>query len=537
AGEQAVAEPGRPPTRGPAPRLSHLVSWAQSARRREEGSLEPARHGSLFARDPGMRPNGQFGEEYPLPLAKLALDVVVEDQVARVALDQTFHNPQPRVLEGVYKFAIPPDAALQRLAMYVDGKLTESAVVERMRARRIYEELVYRRIDPALLEYAGTGRLNLRVYPLLANQDKRLMVAYTQSLPKLYSDWTLAIPLPEVDEPVGDMTVSARIKGCANCELSSPSHQIEVQRSGEDAVVRYHRSGEKVGDTFVVHVRDARRQTTVTQAADGNAKYMLVRAPVDLGNTAREYHPRTWVILDDVSASRSALEVKAQADLVDAFLRELDENDKVALIAFDVEARQKLAPTRVMDVDRRVVRQALKGEGGVGATDFDKALGAALPLLAGVDPDDAMIVYLGDGVITSGTRQLDTLRARIAGKAHFVGVGVGDGPDTQTLDALAAATGGYAATIDLSDDIGWRAFDLIAALHTSRVTGVTAQLVDAAGQLVPATAYLASPQLADGEELQLVAKLAGEGAPAAIQLTGTRGATPWKQTIALDHRE
>ncbi|HEY5948786.1 MAG TPA: tetratricopeptide repeat protein, partial [Kofleriaceae bacterium] len=137
----------------------------------------------------------------------------------------------------------------------------------------------------------------------------------------------------------------------------------------------------------------------------------------------------------------------------------------------------------------------------------------------------------------SGTRQLDTLRARIAGKAHFVGVGVGDGPDTQTLDALAAATGGYAATIDLSDDIGWRAFDLIAALHTSRVTGVTAQLVDAAGQLVPATAYLASAQLADGEELQLVAKLAGEGAPAAIQLTGTRGATPWKQTIALDHRE
>ncbi|MBA3456221.1 MAG: FecR domain-containing protein, partial [Deltaproteobacteria bacterium] len=28
AGEQGVAEPGRPPSRGPAPRLSHLVSWA-----------------------------------------------------------------------------------------------------------------------------------------------------------------------------------------------------------------------------------------------------------------------------------------------------------------------------------------------------------------------------------------------------------------------------------------------------------------------------------------------------------------------------
>ncbi len=533
AGEQAVAEPGRPPTRGPAPRLSHLVSWAKAARRRAEGSLEPARHGTLFARDPGVRHGHRSADEYPLPLKQLTLDVVVEDQVARVALDQTFHNPQGRVLEGVYKFAIPPDAALQRLAMYVGGKLTESAVVERMRARRIYEQLVYREIDPALLEYAGTGRLNLRVYPLPPNQDKRLMVAYTQSLAKLYDGYTLAIPLPEVDQPVGDMVVRARIAGCANCELSSPSHRIEVERSGDDAIVTYHQTRETIGDSFVVHVRDTRREPTVARYTEGGDRYLMVRAPAALDRTAREYRPRTWVILDDVSASRSALELRAQADLIDAFLRELDEQDKVAVVTFDVEARQKMAPTRVIDVDRRVVRAALADEGGVGATDIEKALAAALPLVANVDPDDAMIVYLGDGVITSGPRQLDVLRARLAGKAHFIGIGVGDGPDTETLGALAAATGGYATTFDLADDLGWRAFDLIAALHTSRVTGVTARLVDAAGQLVPATAYLRSPQLADGEQVELVAKLASDAIPAALELSGTRGGAPWHQRIEL----
>jgi len=109
------------------------------------------------------------------------------------------------------------------------------------------------------------------------------------------------------------------------------------------------------------------------------------------------------------------------------------------------------------------LRQALSHEGGVGATDFEAALTAATTALAGADPDSAMIVYLGDGMITSGARNLDALRTELAGKAHFVGVGVGDGPDTQTLDALAAATGGYATTFDLSDDLGWRAFDLVAA--------------------------------------------------------------------------
>jgi tetratricopeptide (TPR) repeat protein len=531
AGEQGIAEAGRAPTRGPAPRLSHLVSWAEQARREQQKDLPPVHHGTLFARDPGVRSHPPWGEEYPLPITKLAVDVVVENQVARVAIDQTFHNAASQDLEGVYRFAIPPDAALQRLAMYVDGKLTESAVVERMQARRIYEELVYRRVDPALLEWAGTGRLNLRVYPIPANQDKRLMLAYTQSLPKLYDDYTLAVPLPEVDQPVGELAFAVRVRGCAGCEIRSTSHKVDVTADGGDAVVSYKKSSAQLGDSLVLHVRDPRRAVSVVAKRDGDDRYLMVRGPAELAGAAHAYRPRTWVILDDVSASRDAMARRAQTDLIDSFMRELDENDRVSVVAFDVAARTKLPSTRVVDVDRRALAAALKQEGGVGATDFEAALDAAIAQLGA--PDDSMIVYLGDGVITAGPRHLDELRAKIAGKAHFVGVGIGDGPDTQTLQALATATGGYATTIDLADDVSWRAFDLVAALATRRATGIDARLVDASGQLVPATVYLASPQLADGEELELVARLAGSATPAAVQLAGTSDGTPWQRTIQL----
>ena len=530
AGEQGVAEPGKPPVRGPAPRLSHLVSWSREARHADDIAVH---HGTLFARDPGVRSHPPWGNEYPLPIKQLTLDVVVEDQVARIALDQTFHNDQPQDLEGVYRFAIPADAALQRLAMYVNGQLEESAVVERMAARRIYEELVYRRVDPALLEWAGTGRLSLRVYPIPANGDKRLLLAYTQSLPKLYDDYTLTIPLPEVDQPVGAVDATVRVKGCANCELVSPSHAIDVERKGDDAIVHYHHVADKLGDSFVLHVRDPRHAPTITTKTDGDDRYVMVRAQPELSHAPAVYRPRSWVILDDVSASRGTEELHAQRDLIDAFVRELDENDRVSVVAFDVASRVILPPTRTLDVDRRALRAQLDREGGIGATDFQVGLDSALQQLAGVAPDDAMILYVGDGMITAGPRNLDALRAQIAGKAHFVGVGVGDGPDTQTLDALAAATGGYATTLDLADDLGWRAFDLVAALHTARVTNLSARLVDASGSTVPATAYLGSPQLADGEELELVAKLAGDGTPTALELDGTHDGAPWHQRIEL----
>jgi ferric-dicitrate binding protein FerR (iron transport regulator) len=526
AGDQGIAEPGHPPTRSAAPRLSSLVSWARDAREKAENA--PAvHHGTLFARDPGVHSHPPWGQEYPLPLKQLTVDVEVEDQVARVALDQTFHNDQPQELEGVYRFAIPPDAALQRLAMYVDGHLEESAVVERMKARRIYEELVYRRVDPALLEWAGNGRLDLRVYPLRALQDKRLMLAYTQSLPRLYDDYSLTIPLPEIDQPIGNLDVAVHVKGCASCELSSTSHQITVERTGDDATVHVHQKNAEAGD-FVLRVRDPRKAAMVATHTESDGRYLLVRAPADLGGKPSEYRPRTWVVLDDVSASRQSTDLRAQMDVIDALAKELDENDKLAVVAFDVEARTKLPPTRVLDIDRRALRESLKGEGGIGATDFAAALDAAVKLAG----DGGNIIYLGDGVVTSGPRTLDTLRAQL-GRTHFIGVGIGDGPDTQTLDALAAASGGYATTIDLSDDLAWRTFDLVSALHTQRVTALEARLVDAAGAPVAATAYLASPQLADGEEIDLVAKLASAGTPAAIELTGSLDGAAWRKRVDL----
>jgi hypothetical protein len=330
--------------------------------------------------------------------------------------------------------------------------------------------------------------------------------------------------------PVGELEFGVRVRGCANCEVTSPSHKVIVERAGEDAIVKYNGKGEKLGDSLVLRVRDGRKQAVVGKQDD----YLLVRARPDLGSAQRTYRPRTWVILDDVSASRGPMELRAQQDMIDGFMRELDEDDKVAVVAFDVDARVKLPLTRVLDVDRQALRRNLKDEGGVGATNFTAALGAATKLLANVAPDDAMIVYLGDGVITTGAKNLDALRTQIAGKLRFVGVGVGDGPDTQTLESLAASTGGYATTVDLADDVRWRAFDLVAALHTPRVTGLEAKLVDATGALVPATSYLKSPQLADGEELELVTKVAGSGAPAFAVLTGTLDGKPWEQRIALD---
>ena len=72
--------------------------------------------------------------------------------------------------------------------MYVaDGnnqcKLMEGGMAERKHAADVYETIRYMRRDPALLEWLDGSTFKMRVFPLEAKQEKRIILSYTQKLP------------------------------------------------------------------------------------------------------------------------------------------------------------------------------------------------------------------------------------------------------------------------------------------------------------------------------------------------------------------
>src|SRR5207253_11261383 len=114
------------------------------------------------------------------------VDVHVEDGPARTTIDQTYYDQEPQRLEGTFCFPLPPDASLSRLAMYVDGTLMEGGMAERDYARGVFESIVRRQKDPALLEWVDGSTFKMRVFPLEPRQEKRLILSYSQKLPALY---------------------------------------------------------------------------------------------------------------------------------------------------------------------------------------------------------------------------------------------------------------------------------------------------------------------------------------------------------------
>ena len=96
----------------------------------------------------------------PLQIQSRRVQVTLADGMARTTLRQTFFNTGSRAVEGVYLFPLPEGASLVDLAMEVGPLRLEGFLAERRTARRAYDSLVRRRVDPALVEQVGRSSRN-----------------------------------------------------------------------------------------------------------------------------------------------------------------------------------------------------------------------------------------------------------------------------------------------------------------------------------------------------------------------------------------
>ena len=101
--------------------------------------------------------------------------VELADRVLRYQVTETFRNRGGLIGEADYIFPMPAGAAFEALELEIDGELVSGETMAADQARRIYEDIVRRSRDPALVEYMGRGMLRTRIFPNVAAGTLRLM--------------------------------------------------------------------------------------------------------------------------------------------------------------------------------------------------------------------------------------------------------------------------------------------------------------------------------------------------------------------------
>jgi hypothetical protein len=436
-----------------------------------------------------------------LQLASVDVKVTVAGDQAETVVDETFANPTEQRVEGTFRFPLPDGAELIGLSMEIDGHLVEGALVERAKAQKVYEDIVDKMLDPAILEWEQGNVFKLRVFPIEPGQPKRIVIRYLAPLHETSDGWQYVYP-----------TAAPAMQG-----------KIDSFRLALGGKVAFAQDGFTPGRDVVVDVKTAPADALREVRADGT--YTAVRVRPDwgaLGATARPPAPQRVVIV--VDTSRSALEGRALAlESLRAITAELGPTDQFAVLACDVACRTRaFAP-----VTRAAIDDAVAFVAGIepdGATDLAAAFAAAGAL------GGTQVVYLGDGVATWGVTEPEALRAAgqaAFAKAPFQAIVLGKGAGTELLADVAGASGGK--VVHPTAKIEVQRFALFVA-HAAELPRIAEARVAADGEVYPDR----PTTLYEGDELVALVRTApGAQPPAQVTLSGRIGGKVVSQVVPV----
>src|SRR6516162_4963337 len=166
----------------------------------------------------------------PLEVTSHQVNVKIDGQVAITSIDQEFYNPNDQRLEGFYMFPVPKGAHIDKFSMEIAGKNVEAELLPADKARGIYEDIVRKMRDPALLEYADRDLFKVRIFPIEPHSKKRITLSYTELLKS--DDGLVSYVLPLSAEkfsraPLKNVSVKVELETSSPLKtIYSPSHAV-----------------------------------------------------------------------------------------------------------------------------------------------------------------------------------------------------------------------------------------------------------------------------------------------------------------------
>ncbi len=408
--------------------------------------------------DPGPCPPPPCPGPLPCPprpvLAQLSIryhrvEVNIQDQVAVTHVDQVFYNPNDWQIEGTYMFPIPQDAAVGSFTLWVDGKPVEGRVLSADEARRSYEQIVSTLRDPALLEYAGRGALQARIFPIPPKGERRIELEYSQVLAAenglvryiypLNTEKFSALPLEDVS-----VTVRVSSSGAPVRAVYSPSHPVDVNRESEGQVLVGYEAKDVKPDTdfaLVYSLGEEQAFHLLTfrdpgDPLDADGFFLLLLAPRP--DASLEALPKDMILVLDRSGSMEGEKFQQARQALQYVLDNLNPQDRFNVIAFSTGlesyARGLRPASEAGEAAAWVDRLSAEG-----STDINRALLEAAAIADAERP--TYLIFLTDGLPTVGEvdsqKILNNLARSATDNLRLFVFGVGYDVDTFLLDSLA----------------------------------------------------------------------------------------------------
>ncbi|MCH8043386.1 MAG: VWA domain-containing protein [Planctomycetes bacterium] len=407
--------------------------------------------------------DGGFGGV--LEIKEHDVKVTINNGIAVTEVNQVFVNTENRIVEALYTFPVPKGASIANFSMWIGGKEMIGEVVEKERARKIYESYKKRRVDPGLLEQVDYKKFEMRIFPIAAGAEQRVRVTYYQELDADH-DWaTYVYPLATVTRGAADQRTTGRFAFTLQVKSEVPIVEMESPSHGDQFVVAAHspkyfqasletRQGSLNRD-LVIAYRIERPRTgfdIITSRESGDDGYLMLT--LTAGKELAELNKgMDYVFILDVSGSMAHDgKLSLSRGSLGAFIDSLGKEDRFEVIAFNVQPTTLFNSLHeVTDADKQRAAEFLRSQKARGGTVLRSAINTAYRYR---DNDRTLnVVVLSDGMTEQREQRelLNLIANRPSGTRVFC-IGVGNEVNRPLLRQIAQDAGGLASFISRGDD-------------------------------------------------------------------------------------
>lgn len=432
--------------------------------------------GALVAQVAELVPSAPFGEKAVKKdlLVMDGMHVVVRfvDSIVRVRVTQIYYNRSGDIVEGRYRMYIRGSGMLDEFAIWENGERLRGVILEKKRAKSLYEEIKYLQIDPGLAarpegeESHQAGIIDIKVAPIQPHSYKKIEFSYVDTVPIIdFNQYYTLFVAPRSDAGLAVNQFTLSVSGLSSFDLEKVTedsllhadlpvrdNRFAMEKSFSDWVIRnnlnfhllfkrrgriafhFYRNPAEVLDFYSIS-----KETQRIRDEDG---YFL--AVSLLKGSGDDSGGGKYVFILDLSTSISPENLKLEIEGASRLLSQLKKKSLYRVYCFNSDLIavdddfQAPEPAAIRTTFDKIYRMKLSSGSN---------LGLVLNRFASVPERPVLFT---DGFPTTGEVRFSVLSRMKIPTAFFL-IGLGQGRNDQLLSKLAETSSGYYQPLDDSD--------------------------------------------------------------------------------------
>jgi len=316
-----------------------------------------------FAQSPEFTVKGEGAEK--VRMSQLLVNVKVVGNIAYTTAEMHFFNSGNRQMEAELIFPLPENVSVSRYAIDINGKMREAVTVNKNKGKQVFEAIEHRRVDPGLLEKVDGNNFRTRIYPLMPNGERIVIIGYEEELSAFDKNNLSYQLVSRYPKKLDKFEINVSVLGTNTPPIiENAVDEISFSKWNQSFQASVKKENYQPSEQLLFKIPIQENVPSVLMQNVGGQHYFYGNTFIE-GNKIAKRNPVSIGLIWDNSLSTKTRDLRKELNLLDAYFQKI-KNTKVTLyfLNYTFEKQKEFVISNGNWDELKTVLQNTKYDGG-----------------------------------------------------------------------------------------------------------------------------------------------------------------------------